>query len=640
MTQSFAARMMVVLALLLGVALAASAQISPNPTSISFGNTEVEMESTRALTLTNIGNSPTTIVGFVFSSPVFGMADGVFPKGLGAGGDYKYSIAFKPTAARSYSGTLTVDLMNGTTATVPLSGTGVLNAGVPSVSATSLNFGNLPLGSSAVKNVTITNTGTASFQVSAITTYAPFTIGGFSKAVDLGAGASLKFQVSYSAGTLGTVSGDVTISYDLHPSQGIDLTGAGTTPSGLAVTTFPSLPSAVSKYPYMATLQATGGTPPYNWELTSGSVSGVTLSRAGVLSGTVASTAPPGNYPVNVTVQDSSKQRLKATAVLSLPVAASTGANCNITSIDVVGTSSPVVALNDLGTGTYQGYEGGLYPDGSNVDPTDHQSSAVSIAQGIQPLDSNGNPDPNGIYVLISLGPSTAEQPFIDFVNAATADPQKNSHLVVVDAALGGETANLLSDPASGYWTTIFDYILPLAGVTTKQVVATWVNAIDSTSAAFPGNAQTLQSQLESVAQNMHTFFPNLVLSYFDSLNYTGYSQGVSTLDPEPQGYESAFGAKWAIQDQINGNANLNWDPNVGPVLAPWMGWGPYYWANGLLARNDGTYWACPDVKNDGVHPVYPGGNLKITSALLDFFKSDTSATPWYLAPGSDRAGH
>jgi hypothetical protein len=54
--------------------------------------------------------------------------------------------------------------------------------------------------------------------------------------------------------------------------------------------------------------------------------------------------------------------------VVTIPVGAPTGSNCKNIFIDVTGTQTPAVALNDLGTGTYQGYEGGLYPNGSNVD--------------------------------------------------------------------------------------------------------------------------------------------------------------------------------------------------------------------------------------------------------------------------------
>jgi hypothetical protein len=63
--------------------------------------------------------------------------------------------------------------------------------------------------------------------------------------------------------------------------------------------------------------------------------------------------------------------------------------------------------LVDLGPGqTYQGYEGGLYPGGSNVRPAAHDAAGRKIARSIVPLDANGNPDHvNGkiVYTIESL---------------------------------------------------------------------------------------------------------------------------------------------------------------------------------------------------------------------------------------------
>jgi hypothetical protein len=91
--------------------------------------------------------------------------------------------------------------------------------------------------------------------------------------------------------------------------------------------------------------------------------------------------------------------------------------------------------------------------------------------------------------------------------------------------------------------------------------------------------------------------------------------------EKEPDAYETAFADKWAIQDQINGDPNLNYNPANDPVLAPWLGWGDYYWANGLLSRSDGTYWSCQDLKSDGVHPSITSGQLKIAESLTDFLE-------------------
>ena len=76
------------------------------------------------------------------------------------------------------------------------------------------------------------------------------------------------------------------------------------TPTPLQITTT-SLPDATAGQPYSATLTATGGTPPYKWKVTSGSLpAGLTLnSSSGTISGTT--TSPAGNYNFKVKVKDS-----------------------------------------------------------------------------------------------------------------------------------------------------------------------------------------------------------------------------------------------------------------------------------------------------------------------------------------------
>jgi hypothetical protein len=143
-----------------------------------------------------------------------------------------------------------------------------------------------------------------------------------------------------------------------------------------------------------------------------------------------------------------------------------------------------------------------------------------------------------------------------------------------------------------------------------------------------------LQGNFESIAQNLYTKFPNIKLAYFSSINYTGYSNGLKNLSNEPWSYEAGFAVKNAIQDQINGLPSLNFDPSLGPVKAPWIDWGPYYWANGMNARAvDGLVWTCQDLENDGTHPSDPVGRIKVSTQLLNFLKSDDTASIWFLAP-------
>jgi hypothetical protein len=52
-----------------------------------------------------------------------------------------------------------------------------------------------------------------------------------------------------------------------------------------------------------------------------------------------------------------------------------------------------------------------------------------------------------------------------------------------------------------------------------------------------------------------------------------------------------------------------------------------------LLARSDGTTWSCPDIKYDGFHPSELYGREIESNLMLNFFKSDDTSTPWFLAP-------
>jgi hypothetical protein len=171
--------------------------------------------------------------------------------------------------------------------------------------------------------------------------------------------------------------------------------------------------------------------------------------------------------------------------------------------------------------------------------------------------------------------------------------------------------------------------------VTANQVVAIWMEDTDGlATGTFPSDIATMQSEYETMMQTMHTLFPNLKLVYFSSRVYGGYSNGVGHPDnPEPYAYEMSFAVKWAIQDQINGASNLNYDSSKGAVVAPWMAWGPYYWSNGMLGRSDGLVWNCADFSSDGTHPSSQFGQLKVATALLNFLKTDNTTIPWYLAP-------
>ncbi|MDH4238870.1 MAG: PKD domain-containing protein [Phycisphaerae bacterium] len=102
----------------------------------------------------------------------------------------------------------------------------------------------------------------------------------------------------------------------------------------------------------------------------------------------------------------------------------------------------------------------------------------------------------------------------------------------------------------------------------------------------------------------------------------------------EPFNHDAAWGVKWVIEDQINGPPDLNYDPARGPVKAPWLSWGPYFWSypDGTPRHCDGFVWTRGDVAADGLHPSL-SGLTKYATLLLGQMTTDPTATPWFLKP-------
>jgi hypothetical protein len=113
-------------------AAAAESRIIGLSGNLSFGSVTVGSQATTTLTITNSGNSPLTVTGM--TGPT-GYTSSWTNGTIQGGGTQLVTIAFTPTAATTYSGTLIVN-GNQTSGTnsAPISGTGaVVRANVQSV---------------------------------------------------------------------------------------------------------------------------------------------------------------------------------------------------------------------------------------------------------------------------------------------------------------------------------------------------------------------------------------------------------------------------------------------------------------------------------------------------------------------------
>lgn len=292
--------------------------------------------------------------------------------------------------------------------------------------------------------------------------------------------------------------------------------------------------------------------------------------------------------------------------------------------------------LDDLGAneyvrldGTPTGFLGGLYPGGMNIRPSHHENAGVSIAKQIKPLDEFGQIDlVNGKVVLISVGMSNTRMEFEGFISQINVDFSINPGLVIVNGAQGSQVSDRWADPNAEVWLKL-EKLLEDSGVTPLQVQVAWVKLAQFGYGDFPEKAQSLQADLEAVSRNLKSRFPNIKIAYHSSRT-RAYLYWIG-LSPEPTAFETAFAVKWMVEDQINGDPDLNFDPSSGDVVAPYLTWGPYLWIDGLNPRSDGLIWTQDDVQEDCIHPS-ESGIQKVADQLKDFFKTDSTSISWFLA--------
>jgi len=301
--------------------------------------------------------------------------------------------------------------------------------------------------------------------------------------------------------------------------------------------------------------------------------------------------------------------------VLALALALLSVTPLTAAAADCARTTTGLVPLPELGTGTYKGTQGGLYSGGTNTPPAAYAAEGRRAASEIVPRAPSGQADAAGKVVLLSIGMSNTTQEFAAFVRVAQSDAVRDADVVVVDGAQGGQDARDWSDPKHATWGQV-DNRLKKAGVTAAQVQAVWLKqAIARPGGDFPTSSAQLETALAKIIENAKARYPNLAQVFVSPRTYAGYA--ITDLNPEPYAYETGFAVKRLVERRVRE-----------PSARPWIGWGPYLWADGTKARVDGLTWACSDVQNDGVHPG-PTGEAKVAQQLQAFFNG-SEFTTWY----------
>jgi hypothetical protein len=223
------------------VSMSASAsvpQLASSPTTLFFGAVSMGQTETQLITVTNTGQTSTTVSEITVNNSQFTASSLSLPLVLSAGQSFDLSVTFTPSAIAWTGGRIQI-ANTGDSLVVQLAGTGASSQTL-TASPTSLSFGQVATGSSATLPVTVTNVRSSSLTIERMQSAdSEFSVKGPSLPLSLSAGQSVTFSVTFTPQSTGQVGGNLALFWGMRLS--IPLIGNGTTvaPGQLSVAPAP-----------------------------------------------------------------------------------------------------------------------------------------------------------------------------------------------------------------------------------------------------------------------------------------------------------------------------------------------------------------------------------------------------------------
>ena len=210
------------------------ATLTASPTSLTFTNVLVGQNSTQTETIKNTGGASAKITAVAASGTGFSVSGITLPVTLGSGQSVTFNVTFTPASAGSFSGNVTVSSnAQNPTLTIPVSGTAV-TAGNLTANPSSINFGNVVVGSNASQTVTLKNTGGSNVTVTAASASGSgFGFNGLSLPLTLTPNQTSTFNVTFTPAAAGAASGTMSLTVTGSANVGIPLSGTGQAPATL-----------------------------------------------------------------------------------------------------------------------------------------------------------------------------------------------------------------------------------------------------------------------------------------------------------------------------------------------------------------------------------------------------------------------
>jgi hypothetical protein len=189
--------------------------VTANPSALNFGSVATGSTSAaQTVTVSNPTGSAAAVSGITASGD-FSQTN-TCGSSVPANGSCTVSVKFAPTATGARTGTLTVGA-GGNTSTVALSGTGTAPGPILSTNPAALSFGGTVVGAAAApQTVTVTNSGTSSATVSAVSATGDFTQ--TNNCSTIAVGSSCAVTVTFKPTTGGTRNGTLSLTSNANNS--------------------------------------------------------------------------------------------------------------------------------------------------------------------------------------------------------------------------------------------------------------------------------------------------------------------------------------------------------------------------------------------------------------------------------------
>ena len=208
------------------------ASLTLNANGIDFGNVAVGSSKSNTITLTNAssaGAASVAVTQIGATGSGFGVTASTLPFTLAPGQSSSLTVIFSPASAGAASGQLSITAQGASQPiSIPLTGTG-LGPGQLVVSPSSMDFGNVAVGSTQSKTGTLT-AGSSDVNISSASlTSQDFSLTGITLPMVVTAGTSVSFTVNFTPLVTGSLSDQLSfISDATNPPTSVALSGSGT----------------------------------------------------------------------------------------------------------------------------------------------------------------------------------------------------------------------------------------------------------------------------------------------------------------------------------------------------------------------------------------------------------------------------